>query len=60
MAGVKHGDEEDWEFCWEKYLHSTVPSDKHLLLTALGNTDDIWQLSQLVSLSLKITLLSPN
>lgn len=45
-AGVKYGGKEEWQFCWKQYQETQVPSEKRLLLTALGNTQDMWQLSQ--------------
>lgn len=45
-AGVLQGGRKEWDLCWGRYLSSQVPSEKALLLQALGATRDLWQLQQ--------------
>ncbi|XP_035223486.1 endoplasmic reticulum aminopeptidase 1-like isoform X2 [Stegodyphus dumicola] len=58
-AGVKYGSKEEWQFCWKQYQETQVPSEKRLLLTALGNTQDMWQLSQYLNYSLDKNKIRP-
>nr|AMO02529.1 aminopeptidase N5 [Tityus serrulatus] len=58
-VGVKFGTQEEWDFCWKKYQESQIPSEKRLLLNALGNTRDIWQLSQYLNYSLNRDKIRP-
>ncbi|KAG8193296.1 hypothetical protein JTE90_003783 [Oedothorax gibbosus] len=51
-SGVKFGGKEEWQFCWKQYQKTQVPSEKRLLLQALGYTQDMWQLSQYLNYSL--------
>ncbi|CAN7984588.1 unnamed protein product [Ixodes hexagonus] len=51
-AGVMRGGRREWDLCWGRYLSSQVPSEKALLLQALGATRDLWQLQQYLQLSL--------
>ncbi|GFT63992.1 glutamyl aminopeptidase [Nephila pilipes] len=51
-SGVKFGGSEEWQFCWKQYQETQVPSEKRLLLTALGYTEDMWRLSQYLNYSL--------
>lgn len=58
-AGVKYGGKKEWQFCWKRYQETPVPSEKRLLLTALGNTRDVWQLSQYLNYSLDKNKIRP-
>lgn len=51
-TGVRFGTADDWKFCLEKYNSSMVPSEKLLLLKALGATPDPWLLTQYLEYSL--------
>ncbi|XP_075550023.1 endoplasmic reticulum aminopeptidase 1-like isoform X2 [Dermacentor variabilis] len=43
-AGVRQGGRRAWQHCWQHYLSSQVPSEKALLLQALGASPSQWQL----------------
>uniref|UniRef100_A0A1W7RAL3 Aminopeptidase n=1 Tax=Hadrurus spadix TaxID=141984 RepID=A0A1W7RAL3_9SCOR len=58
-AGVKYGGKDEWDFCWNKYRKTQIPSEQRLLLTALGNTRDIWQISQYLNYSLNKDMIRP-
>lgn len=58
-VGVKFGTQKEWDFCWKKYQESQIPSEQRLLLNALGNTRDIWQLSQYLNYSLNRDMIRP-
>lgn len=45
-AGIKYGGEKEWQFCWGKYNSSGVPSERKLLLRALGVANDPWILQK--------------
>ena len=45
-VGVKTGEEEDWDWCYEKYRTTNVPSDRAILLHALGETSNIFILQK--------------
>lgn len=41
-AGIKYGGEKEWQFCWAKYNSTGIPSERKLLLRALGVSSDPW------------------
>ncbi|XP_071443952.1 aminopeptidase N-like [Hetaerina americana] len=43
-TAIKNGDEEEWDFTWERYQKSNVGSEKSLLLSALGCSQQEWLL----------------
>jgi len=45
-SGIKYGGAKEWEFCWEQYNKSRVPSEKKLLLKVLGVASDPWLLQR--------------
>ena len=45
-VGVMTGSEEDWTWCHDLYTTTNVPSDRALLLHALGDTTDIFILQK--------------
>ncbi|RWS08189.1 Aminopeptidase N precursor-like protein [Dinothrombium tinctorium] len=51
-TGVRYGGIKEWEFCWNKYTTSKVPSDQRILLKALSQTRVPWLLHKLLNLSL--------
>ncbi|XP_011645641.1 endoplasmic reticulum aminopeptidase 1-like isoform X2 [Pogonomyrmex barbatus] len=57
MAGVKFGEETEWQHCWQVYLKTQVQSEKLLMLQALGATMDPWLLKRYLRLSLNRNLL---
>lgn len=48
VAGIKYGGVLEWEHCWSVYNSTTVPSERKLLLKALGSASDPWLLQRLV------------
>ncbi|KAG5335962.1 AMPE aminopeptidase, partial [Acromyrmex heyeri] len=57
MAGIKFGEEADWQHCWQVYLKTQIQSEKLLMLQALGSTMDPWLLKRYLRLSLNRNLL---
>ncbi|XP_060872010.1 endoplasmic reticulum aminopeptidase 1-like [Metopolophium dirhodum] len=55
LAGIIYGDVKEWNFCWDKYNQSRVPSERQLLLTVLGASNDPWLLQKLLSTTLDST-----
>ncbi|XP_024220191.2 endoplasmic reticulum aminopeptidase 1 isoform X1 [Halyomorpha halys] len=45
-AGIKYGGVKEWQFCWNKYNTSRIPSEKKLLLRILGVSSDPWVLQR--------------
>ena len=45
-AGIKYGGEKEWEYCWTKYKSTGIPSERKLLLKALGMSSDPWILKR--------------
>ena len=39
---IKHGDQTEWEFAWERFQKTTISSEKEILLSALGCTREPW------------------
>lgn len=39
-TGVKYGDDKAWQYVWQKYLSSTIPTEKRQMMQALANTMD--------------------
>ncbi|XP_035223488.1 glutamyl aminopeptidase-like, partial [Stegodyphus dumicola] len=58
-AGVQYGGREEWEFCWQQYQQTQVPSEKWLLLVALGKTRDRSLLSLYLNYSLDKDKIKP-
>ncbi|XP_050424604.1 endoplasmic reticulum aminopeptidase 1-like [Adelges cooleyi] len=52
LAGIRHGDVKEWNYCWDKYNQSRVPSERKLLLKILGATEDPWLLQRYLSTTL--------
>jgi aminopeptidase N len=51
-TAIKHGSQEEWDFAWERYLNTTMSSEKELLLSALGCSREHWILNRYLNLSL--------
>ncbi|XP_041355968.1 endoplasmic reticulum aminopeptidase 1-like isoform X1 [Gigantopelta aegis] len=51
-AGVENGDEADWQFCWDQYNATNVPSEKAKLLNAMTYTKDVRQIELYLGYSL--------
>ncbi|KAG4068421.1 hypothetical protein HA402_007941 [Bradysia odoriphaga] len=51
-TAIKHGDQVEWEFAWERFQKTSVSSEKELLLTALGCTRETWLLNRYLKMSL--------
>jgi len=45
-VGIKYGGVIGWDHCWAQYNASRIPSEKKLLLKAMGSASDIWLLQQ--------------
>ncbi|KAJ9582424.1 hypothetical protein L9F63_003222, partial [Diploptera punctata] len=59
MAGIKYGDVRDWQYCWSKYNSTGVPSERKLLLKALGVASDPWILQRYLLTTLDRNLVKP-
>ncbi|KAL1122590.1 hypothetical protein AAG570_002920 [Ranatra chinensis] len=45
-AGIKYGGIKEWQFCWNKYNSTRIPSERKLLLKILGIASDPWILQR--------------
>lgn len=45
-AGIKYGGVNEWEYCWNIYNSTVVPSEKKMLLKSLGVSSDPWVLQR--------------
>ncbi|XP_017878860.1 glutamyl aminopeptidase-like isoform X2 [Ceratina calcarata] len=52
VAGIKFGGEREWNYCWQNYQKTQVPSEKRIMLQALGATTDTWLLQRYLLRSL--------
>lgn len=43
-AGIKYGGLSEWQHCWSVYNSTIIPSERKLLLKALGVASDPWLL----------------
>ncbi|XP_021919323.1 endoplasmic reticulum aminopeptidase 1-like isoform X2 [Zootermopsis nevadensis] len=59
IAGIKYGDVKDWQYCWSKYNSTGVPSERRLLLKALGVASDPWILQRYLLTTLDRNLVKP-
>jgi aminopeptidase N len=58
-AGVKFSGENEWKFCWETYQKTPFPSEKRIMLQALGATTDPWLLQRYLLQTLDRNLVRP-
>ena len=58
-AGVKFGGQDEWNHCWKTYNDTIYPSEKHIMLQALGATTDPWLLQRYLLRSLDREQLRP-
>ncbi|XP_060526874.1 aminopeptidase N-like isoform X2 [Cylas formicarius] len=47
-TAIREGSEIEWDFAYQKYLEATSPTEKNVLLDALGCTKQKWLLSRYV------------
>ncbi|OAD57971.1 Glutamyl aminopeptidase [Eufriesea mexicana] len=52
VAGIKFGGEKEWNHCWRNYQETQIPSEKRIMLQALGATTDSWLLQRYLLRSL--------
>lgn len=58
-AGVKFGSQEEWNHCWDTYVKTHYPSEKRIMLQALGATTDPWLLQRYLLQTLDRNLVRP-
>ncbi|XP_043267317.1 endoplasmic reticulum aminopeptidase 2-like isoform X2 [Venturia canescens] len=52
-AGVQFGGETEWSYCWDTYRKTQIPSEKIIMLNAMGATSDRWLLQRYLLRSLE-------
>jgi len=55
-VGIKTGGEAEWEWCYNQYKTTNIPSDKGQLIQALGDTKDIFILQRYLDMALNTSL----
>uniref|UniRef100_A0A1B6GWM4 Aminopeptidase n=2 Tax=Proconiini TaxID=565685 RepID=A0A1B6GWM4_9HEMI len=45
-TAIREGGQPEWDFAWNRYLHTNVGSEKSLLLAALGCSRETWILAR--------------
>ncbi|XP_017777374.1 PREDICTED: endoplasmic reticulum aminopeptidase 1-like isoform X2 [Nicrophorus vespilloides] len=58
-AGIKYGGLAEWQHCWNIYNTTKVPSEKKLLLKALGVASDPWLLQRYLLETLDRDMVKP-
>ncbi|ODN00507.1 Endoplasmic reticulum aminopeptidase 2 [Orchesella cincta] len=58
-AGIKYGGVVGWDHCWAQYNASRIPSEKKLLLKAMGSAADPWLLQQYLDACLSRDVVRP-
>lgn len=43
---IRYGNEDAWDFMWERYLKTNVGTEKNAILSALGCSRDVWILTR--------------
>lgn len=51
-TAIKHGDNQEWDFAWDRYSNTTIPSEKETLIQALGCSREPWILSRYLERSI--------
>lgn len=51
-TAIKYGDQNEWDFAWERYQKTTVSSEKEILLSAMGCSRETWILMRFLERSL--------
>ncbi|XP_067012904.2 endoplasmic reticulum aminopeptidase 1 isoform X2 [Anabrus simplex] len=59
VAGIKYGGLKEWQHCWNKYNSTGVPSERKLLLKALGVASDPWILQRFLVTTMDRNLVKP-
>ena len=48
QAGIQYGGDREWDFMWNKYTTTRVPSEKRHLLKAMAATTDLYKVDRWV------------
>ena len=51
-VGVREGGADEWTWCFQRYLTTNIPSDRAVLLSAMGDSTDIITLQKYVNTNL--------
>ncbi|XP_048505208.1 endoplasmic reticulum aminopeptidase 2-like isoform X2 [Athalia rosae] len=58
-AGIRYGGEKEWDHCWDVYKKTQIPSERRILLKALGASMDPWILQRYLLSSLEREEIKP-
>lgn len=45
-SAIQYGTEHEWDFAFQRYLKTDVPSEKEIMLTSLGCSKEPWLLAR--------------
>jgi aminopeptidase N len=45
-TAIKYGGQEEWDFAWDRFLNTTMSSEKELLMYTLGCAREPWLISR--------------
>ena len=51
-TAIKHGDSDEWDFAWHRFMNTSVSSEKEILLQSLGCSREPWILSRYLERSI--------
>ncbi|KAL1390301.1 hypothetical protein pipiens_012445 [Culex pipiens pipiens] len=51
-TAIKYGDQLEWDFAWERFQKTTIPSEKETILSALGCSRETWILTRFLEYSM--------
>ncbi|XP_055618476.1 aminopeptidase N [Toxorhynchites rutilus septentrionalis] len=51
-TAIKYGDQAEWEFAWDRFQKTTIPSEKETILSALGCSRETWILTRFLEYSM--------
>lgn len=54
-TAIKYGDVREWNFAWERLQRTTIPSERELLMIALGCSREPWILIRYLQRSMTDT-----
>jgi aminopeptidase N len=51
-TAIKYGGDAEWEFAWQRFVKTSISSEKELLLSAMGCSRETWILTRYLERSM--------
>lgn len=51
-TAIRQGDQQEWDFAWDRFQKTSVSSEKEILLSALGCSRETWILARYLEMSM--------